>query len=87
VAEQKIEPYFDLHCQPLCKACSGETRSMNVYLMDGTLLKIGNAGRVTVTDDAIVIDCVAEGAGHAVKFRREDVYFTTCEMCLPPPAG
>jgi hypothetical protein len=44
VAEQGIEPYFDLHCQPLCKACSGETRSMNVYLMDGTLLKIGMRG-------------------------------------------
>jgi hypothetical protein len=58
---------------------------MHVYLASGTLLKIGNAGKVTVTDDAIVIDCVAEGVGHAFEFRREDVYFTTCEMCVPPP--
>lgn len=86
VTEQRIEPAFDLHCQPLCHACSGETRTMHVYLTSGTLLKVGNAGKVTLTDDAIIIECAAEGIGHALEFRREDVYFTTCEMCLPPPA-
>lgn len=85
--EFNTEPMFDLHCQPLCHACSRDTRSMYVYLTDGTRLKIGNAGRLTVMDDAITIDCTGEGIGHAVEFRRKDVYFTTCEMCLPPPAA
>ncbi len=85
MTEQRIETGFDLHCQPLCQACSGETRTMHVYLTSGTLLKIGNAGKVTVTGDAITVECVGEGVGHEVEFRREDVYFTTCGMCLPPP--
>ena len=86
VTEQRNEPAFDLHCQPLCQACSGETRTIHVYLTSGTLLKIGNAGKVTVTNDAIIVECAAEGVGHALEFDREGVYFTTCGMCLPPSA-
>jgi hypothetical protein len=58
---------------------------MHVYLRSGALLKIGNAGKVTVTDDTVSIECVGEGTGHEVTFRREDVHFTTCELSLPPP--
>ena len=85
--EYNTEPMFDLHCEPLCQVCSGDTRAMYVYLTDGTRLKIGNTGKLTVTDDAITIECTGEGFGHAVEFRRKDVYFTTCEMCLPPVAA
>jgi hypothetical protein len=59
---------------------------MHVHLTSGALVKIGNAGKVRVGSDTIVIECAGEGVGHAMEFRREDVYFTTCEACLPPPA-
>jgi hypothetical protein len=82
---QKIQSH-DLHCQPLCQACHDETRAMRIYLNSGALIKVANADKLREVGESIVIDCAGEGAGHAVEFRRRDVYFATCENCLPPPA-
>ena len=68
------------------KAVGGGTwNSHQIYLMSGLHMNIGNAGKVRFTDVAMIVDCVAEGVGNAVEFRRKDVYFTTCENCMPPP--
>jgi hypothetical protein len=86
MADQDSLPFFDLSCRPLCKACSGETRTIYVHLTSGTRLKVENVREVEVMHEAIIIQCgVTEP--HAVEFRREDVYFTSCEQCLPPPAS
>jgi hypothetical protein len=85
VGEQRIEPY-DLHCQPLCQVCHEEVRTIHIYLTSGALIKLGNVDKVRMEGDTVVIECAGEGAGHAVEFRRQDVYLATCELCLPPPA-
>jgi hypothetical protein len=82
--EQKIQSY-DLHCQPLCQVCHNETRTMHIYLTSGGYIKIGNADKLRVEGDTLVVDCIGEGVGHALQFRRKDVYFATCEDCMPPP--
>jgi hypothetical protein len=76
---------FDLHCQPLCKVCHDETQTMHIYLTSGALIELGNADKVRVEGDTVAIECVGEGAGHEVEFRRKDVYFVTCGNCLPHP--
>ena len=79
--DQQSGDLTDLSCQPLCKACSGETRVLYVHLCSGTIVKVANSRRVRVTAGDIIIEC---GDGQAVEFRRADVYFTSCENCLPP---
>ena len=81
MTEYESQPMFDLSCQPLCMACSGETRTIYVHFCSGTLLKIANARKVGLTKTDIIIEC---GDGHAVEFRRSDVYFTSCENCVLP---
>ncbi len=81
MTEQRSETMVDLSCQPLCHACSGETRVIYVHLCSGTVLKVANANGVTVTQDEIIIPC---GDGQAVEFQRSEVYFTSCEKLIPP---
>ena len=82
MTERASDQFVDISCQPLCKACSGETRTLYVYLCSGTLLKVGNMRGISVTDTDVIIEC---GDGHAVELRRSDVHFASCEACLPAP--
>ncbi len=74
--------FADLMCQPLCLACSGETRALYVYLRSGNVIKIGNANSISLTNDDLIIPC---GDGESMNFKRAEVYFTSCEKVSPPP--
>ena len=78
------EMLVDLSCQPLCQACSGETRSMFVYLCSGAVLKIGNSRQVRLTGEAVIVEC---GDNQAVEFCRHDVHFISCKNISPPFLG
>jgi hypothetical protein len=58
---------------------------MYVHLTSGIILKVENAGKLEVTNDAVIINCGLTEP-HAVEFRLKDVYFASCEQSLPPPA-
>jgi hypothetical protein len=59
---------------------------MYVHLTSGTRVKVENVRELEVSRDAMIIKCGATEP-HAVEFRLKDVYFTSCEECLPPPAS
>jgi hypothetical protein len=59
---------------------------MYVHLTSGTILKVENAGKLEVTNDTVIIHC-GQTEPHALEFRLKDVYFASCEQCLPPPAN
>ena len=86
MTDQTPGRFFDLSCQPLCKACSDATRTMYVHLTSGTRVKVENAKELEFTEDTMIIKCGMKEP-HAMEFRREDVYFTSCEQSLPPPAS
>jgi hypothetical protein len=57
---------------------------MYVHLTSGARVKVENVKDLELTNETMIIKCgVSEP--HAVEFRLKDVYFTSCEQCLPPP--
>jgi hypothetical protein len=86
MTNQSRHQFFDLSCQPLCKACSGETRTVYVHLASGTRVKVENAKGLELSNEAVIIKCGVKEP-HTVEFRLKDVYFTSCEECLPPAAS
>lgn len=87
MAQDQAEAPFYYHCQPLCQACAGETRTMYVWLTSGKTVKLGNVRSVQVTPDTVIFECAAEQGEHAVEFRRKDVYYAACSPMALPPAS
>lgn len=83
MADQATERFFDISCQPLCRACSCETRTLYVHLNSGARVRVLNVRELELTNDALIIKCGIKEP-HALEFRRKDVYFASCEQSLPP---